>query len=296
VLKIGDRGNLGSIDVSRALDDFQGRSGLSSLGVSYLAWRAARPANIFAERHRRSTCSLLEAALVQQLCGSSWKAIEADGGGLAGNAHYALFRICMSRGIASGKRFPELQADETVTLRKEILDRFIRLAPDVSGLMSLQSFEQLDYAIMEAYEEINKKRAAANSPLFDEPDIFNEDTSWRTAIEQALKEARIPALQPLLLPRSRWVSLSSIDYRSSRLDDVVQALWSSHVDASRISGNRWLNRRELLTGLQLWVNPRLLASSSGWRSDLSKLLSDRQTSRAIRYAALRLRAEKQTEI
>jgi hypothetical protein len=295
VLRIGDRDRREFIQASRAFDEFQDRPGLSTLGVSYLAWRTARPLNIFAEWERNSICAALEAALVQQFCGASWRAIEADGGGLTGNAHDALVRICLSRGIASGKRFPELEPREKTGLRKKILDRLLQLAPDLSALMSAESFEQLDYAIMETYEEINKDRAAADKPIFDEPDIFNEDATWRGAIEQALKDALIPAFQPLLLPRSRWLSLSSVDYRNSGMDDVVQALWSSHVDASRTSGNRWLSRRELLTGLQLWVSPRSLLATSGWRADLSKLLSDRQTSRAIRYAALRLRAETQNE-
>lgn len=295
-LKIGERGYPELMEVSRSPDDFQNRLGFQSLGVSYIAWRAAQPTNIFAERERYSICAALEAALVQQFCGSSWRSIEADGGGLVGNAHDALVRICMSRGISSGKRFPKLEADEKIKLRKGLFERLLLIAPNISDLIFEQSFEQLDFAIMSTYEEINTIRANMGNAVFDDPDIFNDDSLWRDAIEQALKEALIPAFQPLLLPTSRWVNLSGFDYKNSGLDDIVQALWNSHVDASRASGNRWLSRRELLSGLQLWANPRMLPVTSGWRSDLSKLLSDRQTSRAIRYAALRLRAETQSEI
>jgi hypothetical protein len=39
--------------------------------------------------------------------------------------------------------------------------------------------------------------------------------------------------------------------------------------------------------LQLWLSPKLMVETEGWRDLLAKALSDVPTSRAVRYVALR---------
>lgn len=70
-------------------------------------------------------------------------------------------------------------------------------------------------------------------------------------------------------------------------DDLVDLLDSCHVDAFRRPGLRWLGRAELRTMLQLWLSPRAMIEADEWPRFLAKGLSDIQTSRAVRYVALR---------
>jgi hypothetical protein len=91
----------------------------------------------------------------------------------------------------------------------------------------------------------------------------------------------------LILPDARWSSLVSPWYSELGEDDLVDLLDSCHVDAFRRPGLRWLGRAELRTMLQLWLSPKLMVETEGWRDLLAKALSDVQTSRAVRYVALR---------
>nr|CAD6612828.1 hypothetical protein RKHAN_02523 [Rhizobium sp. Khangiran2] len=280
---------------ARSLEDFEGRPGFQGLSTSYLAWRVAQPEHLIADRQRKTVCETLESALVEQFCGPEWRGLEAKGEVFSGNAYDALVRICFSRRLASGPRFPEVSPEETSSLYRELRRLFQEGAPNLGVMLANgSSFEVLDFAINEAYETLRAERQARELPPFEELDIYNDDASWQEAIKSALGEALRPAFRPLLLPASRWIKLSNLDYKKLGQDEVVQALWECHLDASRTPGYRWLGRRELRSGLQLWIAPRDILATSGWRDDLIKLLSDRQTARAIRYTALRLRAETQT--
>jgi hypothetical protein len=280
---------------ARSLEDFEGRPGFLGLSTSYLAWRVAQPQHLIADRQRKSVCETLESALVEQFCGPEWRGLEAKEDVLAGNAYDALVRICFSRRLASGPRFPEVSPEEISSLYRELRRRFQEGAPNLGVMLADgSSFEVLDFAINEAYEKLRTERQAQELPPFEELDIYNDDASWQEAIKRALGEALRPAFRPLLLPASRWIKLSNLDYKKLGQDEVVQALWECHLDASRTPGYRWLGRRELRSGLQLWIAPRDILATSGWRNDLTKLLSDRPTARAIRYSALRLRAETHT--
>jgi hypothetical protein len=82
--------------------------------------------------------------------------------------------------------------------------------------------------------------------------------------------------------------LSDLDYSTVTPGELVDVLSRLHLDISRRSGVYRIDRSILRSGLQLWLSPRNLANTSGWRDKLACLLSDRQTARAIRYAALRI--------
>lgn len=113
----------------------------------------------------------------------------------------------------------------------------------------------------------------------------------KTALVAAIDLARRPGFRLLLLPEPRWNRLSRFDYRAHGRDGAIECLASSHVDVRRANGPAWIGRTEMRAGLQLWLSPAELVSSAGWRSHIVKLLSDAQTARCIRYAALRLKAE-----
>jgi hypothetical protein len=293
VIRMGERDTTGPIISSRSISGLRGQPGFTTLLSSYLAWRTAEPMNVLASHHATLIYSEIEKALVEAFCGAEWRKIEETGEGLQRNAYSELSNICIVRQMAAGDRFPQLNKAEIAGLHAELKSSFANVAPDLTVLLSDGAeFEELDYAINDAYETLSRNRENAGAPAFDELDTFNNDKTWQKAIRDAVAAAKRPAFQALMLPASRWKALSSLQYKDCSLDDVVERLVASHTDALRSPGNRWISSRELKIGLQLWMSPRDILKGSGSEEALIKLLSDRQTSRAIRYAALRIRAEK----
>ena len=115
-------------------------------------------------------------------------------------------------------------------------------------------------------------------------------------LTQAAVSQRIGQLEkhlgtPLFNRRARAISLTVegeawVPHELTE-DDLVDLLDSCHVDAFRRPGLRWLGRAELRTMLQLWLSPRAMIEADEWPRFLAKGLSDIQTSRAVRYVALR---------
>ncbi|TCA17368.1 hypothetical protein E0H68_06225 [Rhizobium leguminosarum bv. viciae] len=293
VIRMGNHDATDPVASSRSVRGLDGRPGFTTLLSSYLAWRTAEPTNLLASHHAGLVYEEIEKALVESFCGGEWRKIEHSGGGLQRNAYSELSGICIARQMAAGNRFPQLNKAETANLHAELKRSFSNIAPDLSILLSDGAeFEELDYAINDAYEKLSRDRESAGALAIDELDIFNSDKTWQKAIRDAVAAAKRPAFQPLILPSSRWKTLSSLRYKNCSLDDVVEELVASHVDALRSPANQWIGSREIRIGLQLWMSPRDILKTSGSEEALIKLLSDRQTSRAIRYAALRIRAEK----
>ncbi len=293
VIRMGNHHSADPVGSARAVRGINGSPGFITLLSSYLAWRTAEPSNLMASHQAGVISGQLEKALVESFCGGEWRKIENSGEGFHRNSYSELSRICIGRQIATGKRFPQLNKAENATLHLELTHSFSNVAPDLSALLADGAeFEELDYAINDAYAKLSRDRESAGAATFEELDIFNDDKTWQKAIRDAVAAAKRPAFQPLLLPSSRWKTLSSLRYQNGGLDDVVEQLVACHMDALRSPGKQWIDSKEIRIGLQLWMSPREVLKTSGSEEALVKLLSDRQTSRAIRYAALRIRAEK----
>jgi hypothetical protein len=282
-----------SVSSARAVRGIDGRPGFTTLLLSYLAWRTAEPSNVFASHQASVISGEIEKALVESFCGGEWRRLENSGEGFHRNSYSELARICMGREIATGKRFPQLNKVESANLHVVLTQNFASVFPDLSALLADGAeFEELDYAINDAYAKLSQERELAGATAFEELDIFNSDQTWQKAVRDAVAAAKRPAFQPLILPSSRWKALSSFRYQNGGLDDVVEQLVVCHMDALRSAGKQWIGSREIRIGLQLWMSPRDILKMPNAEEALIKLLSDRQTSRAIRYAALRIRSEK----
>jgi hypothetical protein len=295
VLHIGPPEAVAGLQLLRSDQSRAAGHGLIALSEALVAWRSASPSNIFADLNRGLVVAALELGVVQQLCGRNWRHIEESGDGLKGNALDALVSICFRRNLAVGGDFPDIQPEEYPVLRQFLRHRLGEALPDlVVAMAEGVSFESLDFAIMDAYEDLSADRLARGLESFDDIDIGFDTEIWRMAISDALTSVEKPRFKPLVLPEDRWSKLSRLDYSAITQDGVIDALAAAHVDVSRRAGVKWLGRKEFRSGLQLWLSPRELLATTDWRDDLTKLLSDRQTARAIRYAALRLIAEMQS--
>lgn len=291
---------IGQIDITPLSTLFRSSgmqpNGYGTLEVceAYIAWLKASTPDLVADSMRKTVATSLEKGLVQQICGRTWAETEEKGDGLMGNAYDALVSICFQRNLVAGPDFPDLAPEDYPAMASILKELLVRLIPDIDVASESEdeaAFEALDFMVNDAYEELSKDRQARGKEPFEEQDAGTDPERWRKALRDALKKAEKPGLRPLILPENRWLRLSQLDYSVITQDGIVDALFFCHLDISRRSGALWLSRRELRSGLQLWLSPGDLLHISGWRDHIGKLLSDRQTARAIRYSALRFRAE-----
>lgn len=292
VLEIGSAAVSPPPVVARAAETTVAGQGFLEICEAYLAWRCALAGNIFADSSRLAVATALETGLVTALCGTAWAQSEAQGDGFVGNAHDAFVTVCLKREIATGAGFPTLAAEEQPLLREILTNRFRAAVPDLrSVILDDEVVEALDFSVLDSYEDLGALREGLGKEPLEEFDIGFPEGEWRAAIDAAVEMAERPRFRPFILPSRRWQAVSGTDYCTVSGDRLVEALSAVHLDVSRRAGEEWIGRRVLKSGLQLWLAPRELAATPSWREDLLRLLSDRQTARAIRYSALRMRDE-----
>ena len=265
--------------------------GLIELARANAAWQLAEANDLLANWQRWAIVEELEGALIEQLCGTNWRKLETGIDISILTPHGALLRCADALGLVSGKDLPRIEtAADLEFLQDRLITRFRETVPDVPEAL-LQWNEDLagdlDLAVIDAYEDLRHQLETSGIDAFDEVDMSRPAATWRKALERSREMPLLPMFRPLILPDARWSSLVSPWYSELGEDDLVDLLDSCHVDAFRRPGLRWLGRAELRTMLQLWLSPKLMVETEGWRDLLAKALSDVQTSRAVRYVALR---------
>lgn len=287
---------------SPALDGRAGRSwhGLVGLGaravcLNYLRWSWAEARNPLLEVGRRRVAARLETAAVTQFCGQLWSDLEARHGQGAPDLWTALADVATSRGLAAGGDFPEVEGWQAAALSRHLAQRFARVAPNLwNGAEVVDAVaERLDGAILEAWEDLLEEifRREGRFVLAD-LDVGNDAADWTGAVRQAREKVCLGDLLTYLLPRARSVALSAPDYQDLSLEDVADILVRSHVDLSPRGQPRWISEDDIRRGFLFWARPGTLSTDPEWQASLQRLLSDRQTARALRYAALRYRASR----
>ncbi|PWE48716.1 hypothetical protein DEM26_16585 [Thioclava sp. NG1] len=229
--------------------------------------------------------------MIEQLCGARWRRLEAGINLSILSPHGALLRSAEALGLVSGEDLPNIEAaHDQEFLRERLVVRLREVVPDISEAL-LQWTEdlagELDLAVIDAYEDLRQKLETNGIEAFDEVDMARPAASWHDALERSREIPLLPMFRPFILPEARWLALIKPFYSELTEDDLVDLLDSTHVDASRRPGLRWLGRSEIRTMLQLWLSPKAMVETEGWRESVAKGLSDVRTSRAVRYVALR---------
>ncbi|MGF6157412.1 hypothetical protein M2267_002671 [Ensifer sp. KUDG1] len=268
-----------------------GSPGLFEMASAYLAWRLAEASDPIANWQQRQAAHSLEAGLVDLLCGENWRRTE-HGLNLSVLSPAGAFRISAQRlGLLSGDDLPPIARSFdmdfltrriTLRLHQAVPDHEIALAgwnEDLGG--------ELDLAVIEAYEDLRSHMLQEGRDAFEEVDMQRPASTWLLALERARDIPRLAMFRRFILPEARWEALSAFPYETTTEDDIVDLLDNCHVDAFRRPGLRWIGRPELRAMLELWISPRALLEAGEWQQYLAKSLSDMQTARAVRYAALR---------
>lgn len=290
-LGLGDRSRVSLPVLLREPTSSENGVGLIELARANVAWQLAEANDLLANWQRWSVVEELEAALIELFCGASWRRLEADIDLSILSPHGALLRCADALDLVSGKDLPNVvTTSDREFLRERLVVRFREAVPDISEALLQWNDDlagELDLAVIDAYEDLRRKLEKNGIEAFDEVDMFRPAESWHEALERSREILLLPMFRPFILPDARWSALIKPFYSELTEDDLVDLLDSTHVDAFRRPGLRWLGRSEIRTMLQLWLSPRAMVETEGWRKFLAKGLSDIRTSRAVRYVALR---------
>ncbi|PYE22640.1 hypothetical protein C8J32_11148 [Rhizobium sp. PP-CC-3A-592] len=268
-----------------------GVPGLNEMTGAYLAWRLAAGADPIANWQQHKGADSLEAGLVALLCGDNWRRNE-DGLNLSVLSPSGAFRISAQRfGLLSGDGLPPVvRSVDADYLARRIAFRLHQTVPDHATALAEWTEDlggELDLAVIEAYEDLRSHMLQEGRDTFEEVDMQRPASRWLRALEGARDIPHLAMFRRFILPEGRWQALSAFPYEITTEDDIVDLLDRYHVDAFRRQGLRWIGRPELRAMLELWISPRALLEAGEWQRYLAKSLSDIQTARAVRYAALR---------
>lgn len=275
----------------READSRDGRVGLVDIARATLAWHLADVADPVADWRRRAMVSHLEGATIELLCSPAWRVMEDTIDLSILSPHGALYRSAEPLGLTSGTDLPPIHSalDQTY-LRDRLVARLRSTVPDIRDALAHWDddlAEDLDLAVIDAYDDLRLHLQRTGREAFDEVDMSRPADVWRQALESALRIPLLPMFHRFILPEVRWAALVNPWYDDLSEDDLVDLLDACHVDASRRPGHRWIGRPELRTMLQLWISPHAMIDAEDWPRLLVKGLSDLQTARAVRYVALR---------
>lgn len=267
--------------------------GLKEGMEALLSWRLAACRTAFADGLRAGVCAALESELVNVLCGAEWSRAERRSQEIGASFHERLVSIATAAGLVSGEPlFSPISEEWERVLCKELEASFREAAPSPELAVAPDDlmWPELDDAVLNAWERLAKKMVAAGEP---EPDFDAgcSEGQWQEAFVKARDAARLPRLSALVLPRPRGARLERLAWQDLQIDDVVAALVECHSDI-QMRGGRWIAPADLRALLLLFVAPDRVLDDPDWRGRLLRFGSDRASARAVRYAALRIRALK----
>lgn len=263
--------------------------GLASASDAWLRWSCASSPHAVLEIGRAPARAVAENAVVEQMCGRAWRGAEAEALRFAGSFWSALAEVCIQDGLAAGEGFPDLPPEARSSLRQCLENRFRTAAPQVrrGGRGDIEAAAVLlDDAVNEAWEDHFQALHALTGvfPLGD-CDAYNDEAAWIEAIEKARSLNQLGSLKAMVLPDARGRALADFIYAEATPADIGLLLNDVHVDVRR--RGRLVTEEDLRRGLLFWTDPRSFLLEDQGRETLKRLLADRQSARAIRYAAVR---------
>jgi hypothetical protein len=266
-------------------------NGLRATSTAWVRWSCAATAHVILDLVRGRAVQSLERMTVRHLCGRGWLCLEDELIGSSSGFWAALASLAITRGMATGEGFPALADGHRDSLQDCLAARFEATAPYLRVLPPAEIealAPALDEAVNEAWEDHFQalERAGAGFHLEDECDAGNDGSVWAAAVREAEDRYQLAPLGHKLTPERRRRALMTFNYESEGLPALAALLETEHVDL-RTRPPHWLAAGDIRRGLMFWTDPRAFGQESEGAESLQKLLADRQTARAIRYAALR---------
>jgi len=262
-----------------------------------LRWRLADAEGFVADLRRQQVSAALERWAVRCVCGAAWADAEEALDDHAAAPWGGLVARCKGAGVGFDE-YVELSPLEEGALGRVASQQLREALPELwldplGAARPDATYEALDLAFGRAYEllaqghrEAGRVDIAAN---LEEADCGSSPDEWEALLSATQSAAELRPLAELLCPTSGAAELVPLDYEHITQGDLIDELESwvrRHLPA--LQGRRW-ERAELEAGLLIWIDPER-ALRTPWRTATERFITDRWTSRAVRYVALRRRA------
>lgn len=285
--------------------------GFLQLTERYLDWATAFSDNWQAEFRRLQAARQLELLVVKASCGEAWIKEELRAVPLLDAGRWpALFTVCRLRGIGfdDGVEFlpSEIERfrDLVVTqMRYELPELWTEVEAQRSGRPPAGHAERVSAALDSVFAGVYELLAAAAEEGGDSPraeelrgaDPGTAAEAWMRGLAEAQRRAEGWGMCDMLVPTDAEDSPRLWHYEDLTAEDLAAMLWSWQKRyRAALQGRLW-TEDETAAALDLWLLPtsqRVRRTPSVW----GRLLADRWTSRLIRYAALRHRAVRSSDI
>jgi hypothetical protein len=265
-----------------------------STADALIAWSAARVDHPVTQFRRAQIVRQLERWLVEQYCGSEWAEQEGALAVRRETSFPAAFLTACAR-LRIGYADVGLSRGQGA-----LLDRILLRLIGAHGLpISLETSREpiedelsvaLDEMFNEAYVVLAEDIESVGDycPFDPDEDIDVGETSdnWDRALRAAATQAALIELVDLLRPLEPADALSLADFETMLPDDVIDLLhdWIGNNRPPHHARN-W--SRDLVESAYWLLAKPAVAARLPWRGAAERLLADRFSARAIRYAALR---------
>lgn len=278
---------------ARTLEGGKDIAGFADTVHGYLLWKVARPIHPIASFASRTVAGRIEKMIVEQLCGLAWVEAEQRSKISAGSLYEVLAAQAFEAELAAGGELPPVSASLRQTFERS-LSKKMRLAwPQLSADMLDIDFEkfaeEMDGAVAMTYEDLAGLLDGEEAEAFADVDPYSEPSKWQSALKFAVDRMSGSLLSRMILPAERGEKLQTWDYSQPEAQ-LVSLLAEIHTDLSSRGQKSWITASSIQDCLHLWIEPEELFSGDEWLTSLERFLQDRQTARAVRYAALRYRA------
>lgn len=281
--------------VSRTLAGSSGAAGFQETIEGYLLWSCARPTHSVASLVARRVAGAIETRIVRQLCGHAWAAAETRSQISGGSLHDILAAQALESGLITEEEIPAipeaLRRMFLTTLSAKIMAAWPILLQDPERIDFEHFADRMAEAAADAYEEFASNFEGPEAEEFENAYPYSDPASWRSAHRMAVDRISGNLMSRLILPTERGKQLQEWDYSQSSAK-LISLLAELHADLSPRGQRKWIDASILQDGFHLWIEPSELLKTDDWFGSISRFLQDRQTARAVRYAALRYRASR----
>jgi hypothetical protein len=258
-----------------------------------IAWSGAHVDHSVTQFRRGQVVRHLERWLVEQCCGAAWVSREAQQAGTSARSHARAF-LDACKALHVGYADVRLTGEQASLLDRILLrlidDRALPIGPNGGEPLDEELAIALDGLFNDAYATLAERiEAVGDRPAFDpdeDIDVGEASDAWDRVVATAGSRALLSNLVDLLRPLDAADGLSLADFESMIPDDVVDLLHQWIAKNQPQHHARSWSRDLVESAYWLFARPAVAARLS-WRGAAERLLADRFSARALRYAALR---------
>lgn len=280
-------------EVHRQLGRSNSCPGLRAETESWLGWSSARPVHVVAGLQARGAAKVAERATVNTMCGEVWLREEerpSEGKRFRDSLAAAVIRFDLA-GVSELREDGQNVGDADLhNLPAALADAFADLMPPscLETTLDEKWAERADERIDKAWQSLTPARTERSAPPIDF-EAYNAPEAWQVAVAHAVRSNGRYGLAGMILPPHLSNALRSIDYRNVETLEVARTIADLRIDRGSLARQaRRISGSDIPVALSLWTDPRAFAMTD-WLPIVTALFEDRMTSRAIRYAALRIK-------